>query len=159
MTLSKDEFDKMNEEIKEISDMKELSENEKETLHKQVIEKYLVNRNEKHSHTVYRECGTVHAGDDAIVNVGGAINSSGVNINYAPRNIKSNGNAPIHIEGSKFTINSSKTNVDNREGVMQRSNIGNSSDKPFSSCPYCGEDLNLPKTPKFCPHCGEQMTV
>ena len=27
----------------------------------------------------------------------------------------------------------------------------------FSNCPYCGEALNLPKTPKFCPYCGGEL--
>jgi hypothetical protein len=27
--------------------------------------------------------------------------------------------------------------------------------KPFKICPYCGEDLNLPKNPNFCPYCKE----
>ena len=30
--------------------------------------------------------------------------------------------------------------------------------KSFSKCPYCGEDLNLPKTPKFCPYCSEPLS-
>ena len=30
--------------------------------------------------------------------------------------------------------------------------------KTFSKCPYCGEELNLPKTPKFCPYCAEQLS-
>jgi membrane protease subunit (stomatin/prohibitin family) len=30
--------------------------------------------------------------------------------------------------------------------------------KAFSKCPYCGEALNLPKTPKFCPYCAEQLS-
>ena len=29
--------------------------------------------------------------------------------------------------------------------------------KPFKICPYCGEELNLPKTPKFCPFCQESF--
>jgi len=40
-------------------------------------------------------------------------------------------------------------------GVL-RGGVG-SAEKPFSNCPYCGEALNLPKTPKFCPYCGGQM--
>ena len=27
-----------------------------------------------------------------------------------------------------------------------------------SICPYCGEDLNFPKPPKFCPYCREQIS-
>lgn len=27
--------------------------------------------------------------------------------------------------------------------------------KTFNICPYCGEELNLPKQPKFCPYCRE----
>jgi len=30
--------------------------------------------------------------------------------------------------------------------------------KAFSKCPYCGEELNLPKTPKFCPYCAEPLS-
>ena len=30
--------------------------------------------------------------------------------------------------------------------------------KAFSRCPYCGEELNLPKTPKFCPYCAEPLS-
>jgi membrane protease subunit (stomatin/prohibitin family) len=30
--------------------------------------------------------------------------------------------------------------------------------KAFSRCPYCGEELNLPKTPRFCPFCAEQLS-
>ena len=40
---------------------------------------------------------------------------------------------------------------------MVKGGIG-STEKPFTKCPYCGEELNLPKTPKFCPYCGEQLT-
>ena len=82
---------------------------------------------------------------------------------YAPNNTGVVGTTYGNANGSgtqiNYSDNSKSTVVDNREGIMQRSNIGNSSNKPFSKCPYCGEGLNLPKTPKFCPHCGEQMTV
>lgn len=27
----------------------------------------------------------------------------------------------------------------------------------ISMCPFCGKDLNFPKTPKFCPYCREQI--
>jgi hypothetical protein len=30
--------------------------------------------------------------------------------------------------------------------------------KAFSVCPYCGEDIDLPKPPKFCPYCREPFT-
>jgi len=30
--------------------------------------------------------------------------------------------------------------------------------KAFSRCPYCGESLNLPRTPKFCPYCDEPLS-
>ena len=46
------------------------------------------------------------------------------------------------------------------DSVVQRSEIGKGErkeEKAFSKCPYCGEALDLPKTPKFCPHCGEQL--
>ena len=40
-------------------------------------------------------------------------------------------------------------------GVL-RGGVG-SAEKAVSNCPYCGEALNLAKTPKFCPYCGGQM--
>ena len=30
--------------------------------------------------------------------------------------------------------------------------------RAFSRCPYCGEELNLPKTPRFCPFCAEPLS-
>jgi len=45
--------------------------------------------------------------------------------------------------------------------LVQRSKIGKGEEKEekaFTKCPYCGEELNLPKTPKFCPYCGEQLS-
>jgi hypothetical protein len=29
--------------------------------------------------------------------------------------------------------------------------------KIFKICPYCGEELNLPKKPNFCPYCKERL--
>ena len=49
--------------------------------------------------------------------------------------------------------------IDIRDSVIQRSNIGESSQKQFSICPYCGEDLNFKKTPKFCPYCREEISM
>lgn len=31
--------------------------------------------------------------------------------------------------------------------------------KPFSYCPYCGMELDLPETPSSCPHCNEPFPV
>jgi len=39
---------------------------------------------------------------------------------------------------------------------MMRGGIG-SAENAFSNCPYCGEALHLPKTPKFCPYCGGEL--
>ena len=164
MTSSDDEFDKMLEEIEEISNMNELSDNEKKLLRKEVIEKYSAHIEKNESHISRIETGAIYAPNSqgpintGIMSNGSVINASGAIVG-AQRfgDIKSSENIQF---GHRTNVNSSKTTVvDNREGIMQRSNIGNSSDKSFSECPYCGEGLNLPKTPKFCPHCGEQMTV
>jgi len=40
-------------------------------------------------------------------------------------------------------------------GVL-RGGVG-SAGNAFSECPYCGEALNLAKTPRFCPHCGGEL--
>ncbi len=39
---------------------------------------------------------------------------------------------------------------------MVKGGIG-STEGRFSKCPYCGETLNLPRTPNYCPYCGEQL--
>lgn len=31
--------------------------------------------------------------------------------------------------------------------------------KKMSICPYCGEKLNFPESPKFCPYCQKQISV
>lgn len=49
------------------------------------------------------------------------------------------------------------------EGAIKTGDVGiikggiGSTERPFSNCPYCGEGLNLPKTPKYCPYCGVQL--
>jgi len=30
-------------------------------------------------------------------------------------------------------------------------------EETFTCCPYCGRDLNLPRTPKYCPYCKEEL--
>jgi hypothetical protein len=62
--------------------------------------------------------------------------------------------------------------VNVQDSVVMRSQLGGTQDvqtdvalkkksappaKTFAACPYCGEKLNLPKTPKFCPYCAEQL--
>jgi len=43
-----------------------------------------------------------------------------------------------------------------KDSVLYRSSVGKK--KSFSICPYCGEDLNLSKTPNFCPYCKEKLS-
>jgi len=48
-----------------------------------------------------------------------------------------------------------------KDSVIHRSQIGKqeqSGNKIFKKCPYCGEELNLPKPPKLCPYCGEPLS-
>jgi hypothetical protein len=61
--------------------------------------------------------------------------------------------APININIGKIGDDS----VVVKDSVLQKSNIGGKEAKTFSICPYCGEELNLPKTPKYCPYCREMM--
>ena len=141
--------------LKDISDRKQLTDDEKADLYAQAIEKYGRQKDEKRM-SIINSPGAVVGAHGAIV---GANISGNKNSNFVGATYVGSCTGSVKISGSQLTINSSKTNVDNREGVMQRSNIGISSDKPFSKCPYCGEGLNLPKTPKFCPHCGETITI
>lgn len=43
------------------------------------------------------------------------------------------------------------------DSVIQRSSVGGQPQKMIQICPYCGEQLNFPKPPKFCPYCKEQI--
>ena len=49
-----------------------------------------------------------------------------------------------------------------KDSVVQHTDIGGKGNvletKSFKICPYCGKDLNLPKTPKFCPYCGDTLS-
>jgi len=48
--------------------------------------------------------------------------------------------------------------TDMEGAVIQRSTIGaEKKEEGFKICPYCGEELNFPKPPKFCPYCKEQL--
>ncbi len=48
---------------------------------------------------------------------------------------------PLPDDGEKI---SNTLKIDNKKN-----------NKQFQICPYCGEELNLPKTPNFCPYCKE----
>ena len=43
------------------------------------------------------------------------------------------------------------------DSVIQRSSIGRTPKKKIQICPYCGEELNFPETPRFCPYCRKQI--
>ena len=45
------------------------------------------------------------------------------------------------------------------DSVIQRSSIGRSPRKRIQICPYCGEELNFPDTPRFCPYCRKQIMM
>jgi hypothetical protein len=72
-----------------------------------------------------------------------------------------------HISGDKIHIGDKKavysTHIDDhsvRDSVIQRSTIdGGISQKKISICPYCGEKLNFPETPRFCPYCEKQILM
>ncbi len=62
----------------------------------------------------------------------------------------------VQIEKIGTLVGGSMTEI--KESVVQKSNIGGSGGgKALRGCPYCGEELNLPKTPKFCPYCREKL--
>jgi hypothetical protein len=43
------------------------------------------------------------------------------------------------------------------DASLHGNTVGSTAQKAFAACPYCGEKLSLPKTPKFCPFCSEQL--
>lgn len=43
------------------------------------------------------------------------------------------------------------------DASLRNTSVEGTAKKTFAACPYCGEKLNLPKTPKFCPFCSEQL--
>ncbi len=46
---------------------------------------------------------------------------------------------------------STTPNVKTKESSVQKESAD------FNICPYCGKELNLPKTPNFCPYCKEKL--
>lgn len=63
----------------------------------------------------------------------------------------------IMINSAKFSTAFSDNSTKISDVGMIKGNVGGKKDVPFSKCPYCGTELNLPKTPKFCPYCGDQL--
>ena len=47
--------------------------------------------------------------------------------------------------------------LDAPEAHEKTKNASDTPKKMFNICPYCGEELNLPKSPKFCPYCTEAL--
>jgi len=45
------------------------------------------------------------------------------------------------------------------DSVVQRSTVGSSRRKRIQICPYCGEELNFPETPRYCPYCRKQILM
>jgi tetratricopeptide (TPR) repeat protein len=61
--------------------------------------------------------------------------------------------APIYIQVGK--IGDQNTSV--KDSVVYKSNLTSGQSDKIQICPYCGKDLNFPKTPRFCPFCKEQI--
>jgi len=45
------------------------------------------------------------------------------------------------------------------DSVIQRSSIRGNTQKKIQICPYCGEELNFPETPRYCPYCRKQILI
>ena len=58
---------------------------------------------------------------------------------------------------SKIEIGKLNQSTRISDSVIQRSSIGGISRSKISICPYCGEELNFPETPRFCPYCRKQI--
>jgi len=63
----------------------------------------------------------------------------------------------ISHKGDNINVGKIGDDVNIENSVIQRSNIGGKQGSPISICPYCGKELDFPKTPKFCPFCREQI--
>ena len=145
--------------IKELNRINDIEDEEQ----KKIASQQLMKKFEQQSKTsgIYAPNNSGNIASNGSINVTGIghiINGSRID-KVGDISVKGSNITGIRNTQIMYSDNSKSTVVDNRDGIMQRSNIGNSSNKPFSKCPYCGEGLNLPKTPKFCPHCGEQMTI
>jgi hypothetical protein len=70
------------------------------------------------------------------------------------------GNLIIKIDNLNIiksqVVDNKRITIDN--SVLLRTNICGEDKKPFNACPYCGESIDLLKTPKFCPYCKEKLT-
>lgn len=65
-------------------------------------------------------------------------------------------NEPIPLQTSQDLVRSAEADEKNTADSKPGSNVGGN--KKFRICPYCGEELNLPKQPKFCPYCREALS-
>lgn len=61
------------------------------------------------------------------------------------------------VSGDKVDRKLGNGAIDMKDAVVHRSTVNANKPKPFNVCPYCGETLNLKKTPRFCPYCGEGL--
>jgi tetratricopeptide (TPR) repeat protein len=61
------------------------------------------------------------------------------------------------IEWDKPNVFKSELEFEDEQNGSEKAvkKVSKRSGKLFSICPYCGEELNLPKQPNFCPYCKE----
>jgi len=62
---------------------------------------------------------------------------------------------PIPLQTSQDLVRSAEADEEGTSDTKPEAAAGGK--KKFSICPYCGEELNLPKQPKFCPYCREAL--
>jgi rubrerythrin len=85
-------------------------------------------------------------------------------IKKAPKTIHYNVHGDI-VQGDKVSTSVDNSLIDNRvdnsahDSVIQQKTLAPQAPAPkhFKHCPYCGEEINLPKPPRFCPYCNEQI--
>jgi len=129
--------DKISEQLAEIKIKQELGEISKEDI--EVLNK---------SETSLREVEEVvqTAGDQQLLEKIKKIIEEVINVRPSIHTI---------IQGDYITGTQIKDSVLNRSPI----NLNNAEENSFTICPYCGKDLNLPKTPQFCPFCREKLMM
>lgn len=65
----------------------------------------------------------------------------------------------VHIGDKRWAHSTYVDDHSIKDSVVQRSIIDEKSQKKLAICPYCGEKLNFPETPRFCPYCEKKILI
>ncbi len=126
--------------------------------------RYAVVRNEFPEKIEFRKKGSFFAVHDInttyilIVNFSYLNNQTVIKLNYSfPQCAGSLSSKSVLLLNEEVDRLTAK--VDRAHQKFHTYRIEPKTPKPFSYCPYCGKELDLPVTPPSCPHCTERFPL